>query len=135
MSTPLGPIYTAYLTVPTATPDVVRTEIRNAVHEGRAPVPLRIAVTDPNVMGDRIGAGLPIPLGTMPVGTAPQTTTSPFIPLLTPYTPSSVAPAPTPPPAYLPSTPLASRAGLMRSVLIGGAALAGGAAIAYFIFR
>lgn len=125
-----GPIYTTSISYPTATPDVVRNEIRTAVDEGRAPIPLRVAV--PNAV-----PSMPTPYGTAP---APSPT---FVPLLTPYVPPGVPPTPTPTtpttiPTLAPEVSPTQRffnKPIVRNTLIGSAAVAVGLGVAYFIFR
>lgn len=131
-----GPIYTAHITYPTATPDQVRNEIRAAVDEGRAPIPLRVSVTNYMPFGRAITPVVP-EYGSPP---QPLPTVQQPLPLFArqiPGVPAGSVQTPAPAPAPVPptSTRYTVKLGVARNVLIGGAAIAGGIALAYFLFR
>jgi hypothetical protein len=120
----MGSIYTPYLAYPIATPDVVRNEIRAAVEEGRAPIPLRVTAANT------------IPLMPFPVAPTPAPAPTPLVPLLRSYAAPPVTtsvPAATVTPAPVSAPTRMSPA--VRGLLFGGAAIVVGLGVAYFVFR
>lgn len=109
-------LYTAHVAYPIATPDVVRNEIRNAVEEGRAPIP------------QPVSASTLAPFGT------PITPVNPEAGVPPPSLPALVE-SPLPAPPGTPKIVRFFQQPAVTNALIGGAAVAAGIGIAYLIFR